>query len=79
MAKKRTDLQSFPTTSQLRFEDKYPVSDWMDGSIWEIEAGKDFDVKPATFYGNLKSYARKANLELLIRQVGENILVQKKN
>ena len=77
MAKKRDDLQEFPTSSQMRFEEKYPVKDWLDGSIWEIEAGKDFEVKPATFYGNLKSYARKSGLVLKIRQVGENILVQK--
>jgi hypothetical protein len=37
---------------------KYPWADWLDGEIWELKSGEDFDGKPTNFRSVALSQAR---------------------
>lgn len=76
MPKKRSDLTEIPPISTTRFEERYDIESVLDGSVWEFVKGKDFDVRPETFYQNLRSYAKRRQIDLQVRQRGESILVQ---
>jgi hypothetical protein len=41
---KRVD--TFP---DLPSQSRYPWDEWLDGSVWELVLGEDFNGKPATF------------------------------
>ena len=37
---------------------KYPWADWLDGEIWELKSGEDFDGKPTNFRSVALAQAR---------------------
>jgi hypothetical protein len=37
---------------------KYPWGDWLDGQIWELKSGEDFDGKPTNFRSVALAQAR---------------------
>jgi hypothetical protein len=43
MAKK---VDAFPDQAR---SSKYPWDEWLDGGVWELVPGKDFEAKPMTF------------------------------
>jgi hypothetical protein len=49
-------LEVFPSP---RSEARYPWDKWLDGSVWELEAGRDFTSKIPTFRANAQLQARK--------------------
>ena len=49
-------LDEFPS---LRSESRYPWGEWLDGSVWELEQGRDFSSKVPTFRANAQTQARK--------------------
>jgi hypothetical protein len=48
-------LDSFPVQTGSR----YPWSEWLDGTIWELTAGADFSSKVSTFRANVQTQAKK--------------------
>jgi hypothetical protein len=48
-------LDAFPAPTGTR----YPWSEWLDGSVWELVRGADFDSKTATFRTNVQTQAKK--------------------
>jgi hypothetical protein len=73
---KKLDLKEIPPVSTTRFEERYSIDEYLDGSVWEFVQGDDFEVKPSTFYQNLRTYAKRRGIELEVRQRGEKILLQ---
>ena len=49
-------LDVFPSLSS---EPRYPWDEWLDGSVWELEKGRDFNSKVPTFRANAQTQARK--------------------
>lgn len=49
-------LEVFPS---FRSEPRYPWDEWLDGSVWELEVGRDFTSKVPTFRANAQIQARK--------------------
>jgi hypothetical protein len=39
-------VDAFP---EVPSQSKYPWDEWLDGSVWELAPGDDFQGKPATF------------------------------
>jgi hypothetical protein len=69
-----TKLETFPKLpSQARH-------DWdllLDGSIWELKRGEDFDGKPKTFIANARLQARKRGGGVRTRLLeGETVVLQ---
>lgn len=74
---KKLDLKELPTIGQQSFESRYPwISEVLDGSVYELEAGKDFTTKTETMYQALKGYAQRRKLDLGLRSSSGNILIQ---
>lgn len=46
----------FPPT---RNRNKYPWSEWLDGRIWALKQGEDFEVNPTNFASSAKSYVER--------------------
>ncbi len=40
-------------------QSRYPWGQWLDGSIWELTHGEDFNGKPNTFRANARVQAKK--------------------
>lgn len=38
--------------------ERYPLSDWLDGQIWELEAGADFTETIPNFRSGLRHWAK---------------------
>ena len=38
--------QSAITSAESKGRNRYPWSDWFDGDIWKIDAGRDFNTEP---------------------------------
>ena len=39
-------VETFP---DLPTQSRYPWDEWLDGSVWELVHGEDFDAQPSTF------------------------------
>lgn len=48
-------LESFPSAALAR----YPWDEWLDGSVWELVRGEDFQSKMATFRANAQLQAKR--------------------
>ena len=48
-------LEAFPAAKGSR----YPWAEWLDGSVWELVQGDDFQAKTATFRTNAQTQAKK--------------------
>ena len=48
-------VKAFP---ELARPTKYPWGDWLDGEVWELKSGEDFDGKPANFRSVALAQAR---------------------
>jgi hypothetical protein len=43
---------------------KYPMAEWMDGSIWKLRRGEDFTCVPRYLIGRLKEEAKQHDYAL---------------
>src|SRR3954451_13651117 len=72
-------LNSFPERKQPA-QQKYPWSDWTDGSVWEIRRGVDYDVATESMRVNLHMKAdalsRKVKTQKLSDSSGEGLIFQ---
>lgn len=76
---RKLDVAEIPARATQRFEERYAVEDYLDGGVWEWKAGRDFDVKPSTFYQGLRTYAKRKGIKLATSERGEVVLMQALN
>lgn len=57
-------------------ETKYPWSEWLDGSIWELEHGSDFETKMETFRTQVYTSAKKRGLKARVATDGTKLILQ---
>jgi hypothetical protein len=55
MAQRVDRFPDLPSTS------RYPWGEWLDGSVWELIAGQDFEGKPSGFRSVAITHAKKRN------------------
>jgi len=55
---------------------RYDWDSLMDGTIWRMVHGTDFDVKPTSFITSAKKAANKRGKGLRIRQDGDDVVLQ---
>jgi len=55
---------------------KYPWDEWLDGGVWAIKRGEDFDVSVATFRSTAYTTANRRHLNLTSRVDGDTVLLQ---
>lgn len=69
-------LESFEFGHDRR--SKYPWSEWLDGRIWQLERGSDFDVAPARLQTQIAKRARHAGVRVRTSasQDGATVVIQ---
>lgn len=74
---KHPQLTEIPAPATQRFEDRYPVAQWLDGGVWELKQGKEFKTKPEGFYQTFKEYLKRAGrTDVQVAQRGKSIWVK---
>lgn len=68
------ELDAFPE-DLAGVRNKYPWDTWLNGKVWELEAGEDFVVKLDSFKGAALAAARSRNGKLRTARRGEKTLV----
>ena len=77
MAKEHKGLETLPGKASMRFEDRYAdLEQWLNGSVWELEHGVDFQISPESFYQSFKEFLRRSGTEAELGQRGKNIWVK---
>ncbi len=66
-------LDDFPFKS---WTGKFPWDEWLDGSIWRLKRGEDFDITPAGFRAGMQYNANKRGGKVRTRREGENFVIQ---
>lgn len=54
---------------------KYPIDQWLDGNIWELKRGEDFDVKTTTLRARLSRAAKAKGMKVSAKVVDEDTFV----
>lgn len=69
-------LDTFPSVTGAR----YPWDEWLDGSVWELVRGDDFQAKMATFRANTQVQAKRRGGRVRSRAVDatdrEGVVIQ---
>lgn len=52
-------------------QSKYNYDEWLDGQIWQLDAGEDFEGKPQSMRANINNAAHKRGLKVRSRIVIE--------
>lgn len=55
---------------------KYPWATWLDGSIWSLEAGKDYDGKTRSLTSAAAGHAKKLGLKLRTEVSETGVILQ---
>jgi hypothetical protein len=59
---------------------KYPWDTWLDGQVWELRVGEDFDAKAATIRSRAQAEAKKrtgrARTSYISDEAGERVIIQ---
>ena len=55
---------------------KYPWTEWMDGQIWKLKQGVDFQVKTSSLLGGVRSHAKRKGLRVKTARFGEYVVIQ---
>ena len=72
MAKK---IRTFP--EQIGRPETYPWSDWLDGGIWELVKGNDFDCEAKSFRHSAYSAASRAGVSVRVAVSDDTVTIQK--
>lgn len=67
-------LDSFNFTLGAR--GKYPVDEWLDGDIWSLEQGTDFDVSITAVRQALMASANRRGLKLQTSANGNTLVIR---
>lgn len=62
----------FAKTSRVR----YPWLDWLDGNMWELKHGVDFQVAPRAFVQQAHAAARNFRMRVRTRTIGDTVWIQ---
>jgi hypothetical protein len=57
-------------------KEAYPYDQWLDGQIWQLEAGSDYQAKSNSMMTNIRQAAVKRGLKVRTRFVDGGIVVQ---
>lgn len=68
-------LKQFEFTAKSRGT-KYDWAKLLDGGIYQLEEGKDFTCKPATFAMIARKHAKLAGLAVRVQQVDGGLVIQ---
>lgn len=69
-------IRTFPKRQMGRPE-TYPWSDWLDGGIWQLVKGDDFDCEAKSFRHSAYSAATRAGVSLRVAVAGDTVTIQK--
>ena len=58
-----------------RGNQKYPFDEWLDGRIWKLVRGTDFENKPSAIRSAAQSFARTRQWKLATSIPDENTLI----
>ena len=59
---------------------RYPWHRWVDGNIWQIQAGRDFKIPMLSMRGVVHDYARRKGFSVTVHKADETTLeIQFKN
>ncbi len=53
---------------------KYPWDEWLDGSVWRITRGADFDAKPSSVRSGVYRSAQQRGLRTESRIEGDSVI-----
>lgn len=54
----------------------YPWEEWLDGSVWEIIQGEDFDSKISSFVVTIRQAAKRHGLKVTLTTQDDRIFLQ---
>ena len=74
MAKKVKEL---PERLGGGMSEQYPWDEWLDGDVWMLAQGEDFDVVPTSFANTVRSAAKRRGYSVTTRIRGNSIYVQR--
>lgn len=75
MAKVVTELPKRKGGGKGRAE-KYNYDEWLDGQIWQLEEGTDFEVNKMSFMTSVRGAAKKRDLKLKSRVTDDAVIIQ---
>lgn len=55
---------------------KYDWDRWLNGKVWELQRGKDFQVAPKSFHNATAAAVRRRDLSLSSRVRGDTVVIQ---
>lgn len=56
--------------------ERYPWEQWFDGQLWELTKGADFKTEPASFRSAAFLQAKRRDIKLRTRVVGDKFYLQ---
>lgn len=56
--------------------EKYPYDEWLDGKVWQLDEGSDFDVTKQSFMTSIRGAAKKRGYKLRSRILENAVVVQ---
>ena len=66
-------IDAFPETPTPA---RYPWDEWLDGRIWKLTAGDDFNGTARDFSSHIRISAYRRNLLMTIRREGNHLYIQ---
>jgi hypothetical protein len=61
---------------QTRGPRKYDWDQWMDGEIWRVSQGQDFDPPPRNFLSSLHNMAKRKGMKVRANVEGNSVVFQ---
>jgi len=56
--------------------EKYPYDEWLDGKVWQLDEGTDFEVSKGSFMTSIRGAAKKRGLNVRSRVLETAVVVQ---
>jgi hypothetical protein len=56
----------------------YPWDEWLDGSIWRLARGEDFDAKPATMEAVVRTTATRRGVKVRVVHDDHAVVLQRR-
>lgn len=69
-------LQELPKRTGVGRTEKYPYDEWLDGKIYQLDAGADFEGKVTAFSTSIRQAAGRRNLKVNLVTLENGVAVQ---
>jgi hypothetical protein len=70
-------LEAFPVRHNgSRRPGKYPWDEWLDGSVWQLKRGEDFDILPKSMLQMARTNASHRRLSVRTHHNGDIVVIQ---